>query len=305
MQKLIDYTRKLRNFQPAEYIDKKIAAINKFFREENLDAAVLGLSGGIDSMVVLRLLLKAKEQPNSPIKKVAGMSIPIEGIGAVNQFGNKCSVEREMDKKDLNGKFDYHVVYAESAIEGITKYFPVENENAWAQGQLFSLIRTPIFYYQAALLQGQGLKSIVVGTTNRDEGSYIGFFGKYSDMAVDLQPIADLHKSEVRAVAKLLDISDEFINKPATGDVWDGKNTEEMMGFDYEFLECYLLWKEFDMFPADFDSICGLTNEDLNTIDRLGVKVETWHKKNSHKYRSGFMCKFIDVINRKIPGGWQ
>jgi hypothetical protein len=56
---------------------------------------------------------------------------------------------------------------------------------AWASGQLVSYLRTPMLYYQTALLTEQGFRSIACGTTNRDEGSYIGFFGKASDGSID------------------------------------------------------------------------------------------------------------------------
>ena len=49
------------------------------------------------------------------------------------------------------------------------------------------------------------------GTTNRDEGAYLGFFGKASDGMVDLQPISDLHKSEVRALATRLGVPAEIV----------------------------------------------------------------------------------------------
>ncbi|WP_258957573.1 hypothetical protein [Legionella sainthelensi] len=41
---------------------------------------------------------------------------------------------------------------------------------------------------------------------NRDEGSYVGFFGKASDAMVDIQLISDLHKSEVKKLALFLNI---------------------------------------------------------------------------------------------------
>src|SRR5690606_27646773 len=118
-------------------------------------------------------------------------------------------------------------------------------QNNWDEGQLASIVRTPCLYYNAAILQSQGFKSIVVGTTNRDEGSYIGFFGKASDAMVDLQPIADIHKSEVYEVAKLLNIPQEIIDAKPRGDVYDGRCDEEMIGAPYWFLEMYLLMKQY------------------------------------------------------------
>ena len=79
------------------------------------------------------------------------------------------------------------------------------------------------------------------GTTNRDEGAYIGFFGKASDGMVDLQPIADIHKSEVYAIAKILNIPEYIINASPKGDVWNNKLDVEMIGAPYDIVEVFIL----------------------------------------------------------------
>lgn len=56
---LIKYIKALRNFNATDVYNKKLDAINDFFREEKLDSAVVGLSGGLDSSLVLMLLLHA------------------------------------------------------------------------------------------------------------------------------------------------------------------------------------------------------------------------------------------------------
>jgi NAD+ synthetase len=296
-ENLIRKTKAWRNFHAGPYIDAKLKQINDFFRKNNLDAAVVGISGGVDSAVVLGLLMKAKGERNSPIKKVLALSVPIKGVDGVSgqreshEAAYKIAEHFEAELLVVELQDAYKSIIRESSI-------PQQTMRKWAEGQMASILRVPVFYYHAAVLQTYGYKSIVVGTTNRDEGSYIGYFGKTSDAAVDLQFIADIHKSEVRAVAKKLKLPDEIAQAPAKGDVWDGKSTEEMMQVPYWFLEMYLLTLE-NGFVYD------LTGETLRQYLTYAERVETLHQQNLHKYQVGAVSHFLDVMARKIPGGWS
>ena len=66
-----------------------------------------------------------------------------------------------------------------------------------------------IMLYQTATSES----GIVVGTGNKVEDFGVGFYTKYGDGGVDISPIADLLKSEVRSLAKRLDVIDEIISK--------------------------------------------------------------------------------------------
>ena len=56
-----------------------------------------------------------------------------------------------------------------------------------------------------------GSKGLVVGTGNKVEDFGVGFFTKYGDGGVDISPIGDLMKSEVREMAKKLGINKEIL----------------------------------------------------------------------------------------------
>ena len=180
LQEHLQKLRSLRNFNVDFYLQEKIKMINQFFSENELDSAVVGLSGGVDSAVTILLLKKASEQENSPIKKLIGVIAPISGIGTSGQRNAVIRAKLLVDTHNL----DFNCVDLYSAYNEIvyqTKIDQNYTNDAWSEGQMASVLRTPVFYYQAAILQSQGFRSLVVGTTNRDEGSYIGFFGKASD----------------------------------------------------------------------------------------------------------------------------
>ena len=91
-----------------------------------------------------------------------------------------------------------------------------------------------LLLYQIA----QSSSGIVVGTGNKVEDFGVGFYTKYGDGGVDIYPIADLTKSEVRALAKELGIIDEILTaKPTDGSWEDDRTDEDQLGLTYEQLE--------------------------------------------------------------------
>ncbi len=298
MEKIVLLTKLKRNFDADKYIITKIQRINSFFTQHKLDSCVIGISGGIDSAVTYKLLLAASKQPESPIKKILALLMPIYGNGTSNQ---DSATERGLKVIELSHTSSHYVhdlspILEQYCAKPTADFLP----NSWAVGQLASIVRMPHLYFHAALLQQQGFKSIVVGTINRDEGAYIGFFGKASDAMVDLQPIADAHKSEIIQIAKKIGVPEEVIAAIPAGDVWDGKVDEEMIGAPYWFVEMYQLMKDFNIGVDE-----NLSAQDRNLFTIYAAAIETCHEKNAHKYQVGNPAHFIDVQQRLTPQGWN
>ena len=83
------------------------------------------------------------------------------------------------------------------------------------------------------------LNYLVAGTGNKSELS-IGYFTKYGDGGADILPLANLVKSEVRALARELKIPDAIVERTPSAGLWMGQTDEEEMGFTYGDLERYL-----------------------------------------------------------------
>jgi NAD+ synthetase len=86
-------------------------------------------------------------------------------------------------------------------------------------------------------LNANGHRAVLCGTTNLDEAGFLGFFGKFSEGAVDVQPITDLHKSEVYATAKFLGVPEEIMNRTPRGDMHEPLSDEQMFGAPYGAVE--------------------------------------------------------------------
>lgn len=94
-------------------------------------------------------------------------------------------------------------------------------------------LRMTTLYYFAGLNH-----ALVAGTGNKVEDFGVGFFTKYGDGGVDISPIADLVKSEVRLLAQFVGVPDSIlIAKPTDGLFGDDRSDEDQLGASYDELE--------------------------------------------------------------------
>lgn len=273
-------------------LDRKLRIMNHYFGAFGIDSAVVGVSGGVDSAVVANLLVRC-----STLRKVVGVVAPSYTMGATGQLeaerlGLKVceSAGIEAWHMDLTHvQREYNKLFQGKIARG--------GREAWAEGQVLSITRTPLLYGAAAYLQANGYRSLVVGTTNRSEGSYVGHFGKASDGAVDVQVLSDLWKSQVVALAEQLGVPKEVRERAPTGDVWNGSTDEETLGCTYDFLEKYLEAKvRGDTFPSPHWG-----DQEI----KWGKRIETLHATNFHKYIVGNPAIHLVVFDPSVPGGWQ
>src|SRR5450432_3004229 len=283
--------RSSRGFDAREVLDAKLCRLNRWFAAEELNAAVVGVSGGVDSALVLGLLMAASKQAGSALRKVVPLLLPVAGPGAT---GQEAATERGRRVAAALGAEVWHVPLGPALVATVGALSNASGLafSPWSEGQCLSIMRTPALYGAAALLQTHGFRSVVVGTTNRDEGAYLGFFGKASDGMVDVQPISDLHKSEVRALARLLGVPSEIIDLTPAGDVFDGRSDEQMIGTTYDAIETALRLLELDQDPAQAGLDAWRAVRRQNAI-------------NHHKYLAPGSAVHLDVMPRGIPGGWR
>jgi len=308
-EKLLEYVRIDRNFHVDRYVQNKIRLLKIFLESNDLNTIVLPVSGGVDSAVVLALLTRAKNEIGK-LLKVVPIFMPIHGDGITGQDEARSRAKEVIEQQgyefyelDLTGVYHEMVKAVKPFTHGI-KTIPSDSSgvlSSWTKGQMACILRTPMNYFVAAILQQANYRSLVCGTTNRDEGSYIGFFGKASDAMVDLQLIGDIHKSEVYQLAEYFQIPQSIINEKPKGDVWDKRNDEQMIGAPYWFLELYLRLIEMNKTHFSYD----LNEEEKSLYGLYQSNIEQLHRVNSHKYQVGNPAHFIDVMPRIIDGGWQ
>jgi NAD+ synthase (glutamine-hydrolysing) len=280
LQTKLDAYRAKRNFDANKWIDQKVAKFVDYLRSSNLSAACVSLSGGVDSAVTLGLIKRAQKVADSPLKRVLGIAQPIHSSGWAIDRARECAkaLDAELivvDQTALHTQLA-NLVDTAANIRG----------NPFAQGQLRSYMRTPVNYYVAQLLSQQGTPCIVMGTGNQDEDGYLAYFCKAGDGVVDVQLIADLHKSEVFKVGAALGVPDSILKAPPSADLWEGQTDEDELGFGYDFIELFtggfLTLSESEQ-TAFVDS---LSTEAKSAFDSARKLAEAIHRRNKHKLSS-------------------
>jgi NAD+ synthase len=196
---------------------------------------VVGLSGGIDSAVVARLAQLA-----APGAVVAALlpchSDPEDERDAalVAQHFALATV-----RVDLSLSYDRLVADAQSGLTPILAQMRDAStaDPLQARGPLVNV--KPRLRMTTLYLFASTLNYLVAGTGNRSELS-IGYFTKHGDGGADLLPIGHLLKSEVRALARELNVPAAIIERTPSAGLWLGQRDEEEMGFTYTDLERYL-----------------------------------------------------------------
>jgi len=268
--------RAIRNFDAKDWVAKKIAMFNKYMSDCGLKACSISVSGGVDSAVTYGLMALAAKAEGSPIKRYLGIAQPIHSTERVwkralelgEVFGGEIKV---VDQTALHTQLDELVGNA-VGIKG----------KAFASGQLRSYMRTPVNYYVAQLVSQEGYPCIVMGTGNHDEDGYLMYYCKAGDGVVDVQLIADLHKSEVFLVGREIGVPASILEAPPTADLWDGQTDEDELGMSYDFVELYI---EFLQTPKDQQETfrARLDAQSLELFNTLASKADDVHRRNKHK----------------------
>jgi NAD+ synthase len=195
------------------------------FRRRGVRAAVLNLSGGIDSAVACALCVRALGRDS-----VFTLAVPIHS--APDDREDALLVARTLGVAirvvDLTAVYDAMVAALGPEIAG----------HRLASANIRPRLRMTALYAEAAV---RG--ALVVGTGNRDELA-VGYFTKYGDGGVDLLPLGSCTKGEVWELGRVLGIPQRVIDRVPTAGLWQGQTDEGELGFTYADLDRYLLTGE-------------------------------------------------------------
>jgi len=122
--------------------------------------------------------------------------------------------------------------------------------------------RAMLEYYHA-----DRLNYAVAGTPNRLEYDQ-GFFVKHGDGAADLKPIAHLYKSQVYALAEYLGVPEEIRRRPPTTDTFSMPQSQEEFYFSlpYDKMDVCLYGRNHGILAADIAPIIGLTAQQVERV---------------------------------------
>jgi NAD+ synthase (glutamine-hydrolysing) len=300
----LEVLRAKRGFSTGWYMETKALLINKYFETYGLHSAVVALSGGIDSTLVAGLMAKAASLDGSVIKELIGVCLPVfDDRAATGQGSAKSRGEAVAERFGFTPvSIDLTDVHAMLCAK--VEWPMWQKGDGWARGQAVAYVRTPALYYVTSLLTEAGMPGVLCGTTNLDEGGYLGYFGKASDGMVDLQLISDIHKSEVYRVAGALGAPQEVLSVTPAGDMFDGRSDVEVFGTSYDFVELFLEMKSLKIYErAEIQG--AWSGATWSEYEEFSGRLERLHEFNGHKYLAASPAVHLDVIDSKIRGGWK
>jgi NAD+ synthase len=187
--------------------------------------AVIGLSGGLDSALSCALAAEALGAEN-----VLAVRMPY-----------KASSRDSLDHAQLlidQLKVQSETVEITDMVEPLIRRDPEMSKTR--KGNIMARERMIVLYDQS-----ESFKGLVIGTSNKTE-ILLGYSTLWGDMASALNPIGDLYKTQVRQLARAMNIPAPILDKPPSADLWAGQTDEDELGFTYEEVDklLYLLVDE-------------------------------------------------------------
>ena len=130
-------------------------------------------------------------------------------------------------------------------------------------------------------------RCLVAGTGNKVEDFGIGFYTKYGDGGVDISPIADLNKTDVFEISKILGVLNVIIKAKPTDGLWDdGRTDEDQIGATYKELEWAMQQKDLNKKLIDFK---GREKEVFQILKKF-------NKQNLHKMNPIPIYKVPEIL---------
>lgn len=210
-----------RLHDPAEMeldLDLVERTLVEFIREEvrgqrGFERVVVGVSGGVDSAVSLFLACRALGSDN-----VHGFRLPY-------RTSSPESSEHATLALEATGAHAHTIDISEPLDRYVQQYEP--DISPLRKGNLMARLRALILFDQSAKRD-----ALPLGTGNKSE-RLLGYFTWHADDTPPINPIGDLFKTQVWALARHLGVPDVIVNKPATADLVKGVTDEDELGVSY------------------------------------------------------------------------
>jgi NAD+ synthase len=252
MQRLEIPIRELR-IEPAPVVDYLTKRLRHYVREiAGKKGGVIGLSGGIDSTVTAYVAVRALGPENVTCMILPSSVTPREDLEDAFEVVNRLGIPEGNVK----------LVEVEPIVNSIVSALGIRDRVV--KGNVTARVRMVILHAEAALRD-----SLVIGTSDKSELT-IGYFTKYGDAGVDVMPLADLYKTQVRQLARYLGVPERIIEKPPSPRLWEDHTAESELGMSYDLLDS-ILYLRFDkwMDPRKVAEVLGVSFETVLKVDRM------------------------------------
>lgn len=219
---------------------------------------VIGLSGGIDSAVVTKLCVDALGPERVINVFMPSRVTPAEDYKATSDMSTRWGTE-------------YRVVDIAPAVDALGAVLLKREETPLDRGNISARCRMIVLYNIAKTRD-----CIVMGTSNQSE-IMMGYFTKFGDGACDVTPLANMYKTEVRQIARMIGVPEAIISKPPSAGLWEGQTDEKDMGIKYSDLDSILYGMDQDLSDSQISADTGIPREEVEKIRKKVAQME--HKR--------------------------
>ena len=243
--------------EPAQTVEIIVAFVRSQLEQAGFQRLVVGLSGGVDSATVAYLAARAIG-PDSLLAirmpyRTSSDASETDALRVVDDLG--CRTERV----DITPMVEPMLALIDD---------PDANAANVRRGNVMARQRMIVLYDRSAAFD-----ALVIGTSNKTE-ALLGYGTLHGDMAAAIQPIGDLYKSQLRAVARELGVPEEVVTKPPSADLWPGQTDEGELGRTYEDLDRALFALVDRRWTIDRCVREGLERSLVEWVDRRVARME-------------------------------
>ncbi|RPJ25255.1 MAG: NAD+ synthase [Chloroflexi bacterium] len=175
--------------------------------------AIINLSGGLDSALSCALAAEALGPENVLVLRLPYRTSSPDSLEHAQLMIDKFRVQSE-------------TIDITSMVDALIHHDPKMSDKR--KGNIMARARMIALYDRSEVFRG-----LPIGASNKTE-ILLGYTTMWGDMASALNPIGDLYKTQVRQLARALEIPDVIIDKPPSADLWVGQTDEDELGFTYE-----------------------------------------------------------------------
>lgn len=228
---------------------------DELVRRRKFPKAIIGLSGGVDSSLVAFLAVEALGKEN-----VTGIRMPY-------RTSSNESLEHAqlvIDKLGIASK----TVDISAGVDGIVAAIGGETTPG-RKGNVMARMRMITLFDLSAQLN-----ALPLGTGNKTERLF-GYFTWHADDSPPVNPIGDLFKTQVWALARHLGVPEVIVSKPATADLIKGQTDEGDFGISYPRADLILHWLLQGYGPDDIAPL-GFTKDEIALVQK---RLESTHWK--------------------------
>ncbi len=223
-------------------------------RRRGFTKGIVGVSGGVDSSLVLFLAVEALGK-----ESVIGVRMPYR-TSSPESLEHAQLVISELGIESLT-------VDISAAVDGYLTQ--VGDADATRRGNVMARERMIVLFDLSAKY-----KALPLGTGNKSE-RLLGYFTWHADDTPPVNPLGDLFKTQVRALARHVGVPDVILRKPPTPDLVPGQTTEGDYGISYDKVDRILYYLIRGMKPAEV-AARGFTADE---VAKVAQRLESTHWK--------------------------